>query len=196
VSKVTVREAAKLTGKSRETINTATKEGTLSFSLNSRKHKVIDIAELERVYPLVKTMDEIKQVSEAVNPRPGSSESDLRSELAVLRQKLASSEAMQEILTTERSRERQQLESEIENLRTNLEKSQDQHNKALLLITDQSKQAKERVGDWEATARSLRDRIANQDVIMKKRLLHIRKEVRRDAIAEIKNKPWWQVMFR
>jgi len=135
VSKVTVREAAKLTGKSRETINTATREGTLSFSLNSRKHKVIDIAELERVYPLVKTMDEIKQASETVSASPAASDSDLQSKLAVMRQKLASSEAMQEILATERSRERQQLESEIENLRTNLEKSQDQHNKALLLIT-------------------------------------------------------------
>jgi len=196
VSKVTVREAAKLTGKSRETINTATREGTLSFSLNSRKHKVIDISELERVYPLVKTMDEIKQVSDAVNASPGASESDVSSELAVMRQKLASSEAMREVLATERERERRQLESEIENLRSSLEKSQDQHNKALLLITDQSKQAKERGGDWEVAARKLREKIANQETMFKKRFHSLRQESRRDAIAELKAKPWWQVMFK
>ncbi|NOY42280.1 MAG: hypothetical protein GXP26_10635 [Planctomycetes bacterium] len=157
---------------------------------------MIDISELERVYPLVKTMDEIKQVSGTASARPGASESDVSSELAVTRQKLASSEAMREVLATERERERRQLESEIENLRSSLEKSQDQHNKALLLITDQSKQqAKERGGDWEVAARKLREKIANQETLFKKRFHSLRQEAKRDAIAELKAKPWWQVMF-
>jgi len=41
MSEITVKQAALLTGKSRETINAATKDGTLSFSHNARKHKVI-----------------------------------------------------------------------------------------------------------------------------------------------------------
>ena len=46
MSKVTVREAALLTGKSRETINAATKDGTISYTHNEKNHKVIDISEL------------------------------------------------------------------------------------------------------------------------------------------------------
>lgn len=70
MSKVSVSQAAKLTGKSRETINKATKSGTLAYSLGSSKRKEIQIAELERVYELVTTIDAIQEASAPVRGCP------------------------------------------------------------------------------------------------------------------------------
>ena len=56
-------------------MNNATKDGTLSYSLNLRNHKVIDISELERIYPLVKTMGEIEK-NDTVKKSPVPSETD------------------------------------------------------------------------------------------------------------------------
>jgi hypothetical protein len=123
MSKVSVREAAFLTGKSRETINTATKDGILSFTLNERNHKVIDVAELERVYKLVKSPADLAQ-SEPVNDSQELSEigpSDLREQVAVLRERLESSLRENDTAKGERERERHQLEEQIEQLRTSLE---------------------------------------------------------------------------
>jgi chromosome segregation ATPase len=195
MSKITVRQAAKLTGKSRETINTATRDGTLSYTLNAQKHKVIDISELERVYPLVKTFDDLKSESGAVRKRPAASDSDANEEIAVLRQKLAGSEAMRESLTAERDRERRQLEGDIEHLRSSLEKAQEQHSKALLLITDQTNRAKDRAGDWQDAIDKLKQQIANQETALEKRLADVRQQSKREAIDEIKSKPWWKVIF-
>ncbi|MEM9887287.1 MAG: hypothetical protein AAF849_15445 [Bacteroidota bacterium] len=142
MSKVSVRKAAQLTGMSRETINTATNDGTISCSLNERGHKVIDIAELQRVYPIVRTMQEIEK-SENVKSRQNlavSSQSELEKELAMLRERAAHLNTQNEMLVSERRRERSQLESEIENLRETLERSQQQQKQTMLLLTDQRKQ--------------------------------------------------------
>ena len=143
MSKITVREAAFLTGKSRETINAATKDGTLSFTLNGRNTKVIDIAELERVYPIVNSMEKLTQ-SDAVRNSPPASETgqaDVREQLAVLKERLESFSREKETLIQERDRERRQLEEEIDTLRSTLEKTQEQHGKAMVLLTDQRPEA-------------------------------------------------------
>ncbi len=195
MSKVTVRQAAKLTGKSRETINTATKEGKLSFTLDSSNRKVVEIAELERVYPLVKSFEQINQQSETVKPDRQVSEPDVRTELAVLREKLANSESLRETVFAERERERRQFEAELDTLRSSLEKTIEQNNKALLLITDQSDQTKERAGDWHATARKLEEQIAGQQAALEQRITELQKNAKREAVEEIKDKYWWQVLF-
>lgn len=195
MSQVTVRIASELSGKSRETINKATKDGTLSFSLNSKRHKVIAIAELERVYPLVKSMDEINLPLDPVRKSGVESESDTREELAVMRQKLASSEALRETLTAERDRERRQLESEIDHLRASLEKSQDQHNKALLLITDQSLAAKPGGGDSAVTLRQMQEQLKSHEELLEKRLAELHEAARREAVEHLKDKYWWQLVF-
>lgn len=179
LSKVSVSQAARLTGKSRETINKATKSGKLSFSRNASNHKEIDVAELERAYPLVATIDEINQEPAAVSSSQPASDSDASAEMAVLREKLAGSHRAHEMLAAERDRERRQLESEIENLRQSLEKSQEQHNKSLLLITDQSKQTKDRVGEWEESIHALETRIANHEHRAKREQLELRAKAKR-----------------
>lgn len=192
MSKVTVKEAAALTGKSRETINKATKDGTLSFTLNAQNHKVIDIAELERVHPLIKTMDEVSKPSEPVMSGQAVSDSQIAAELAVLRERLDSSERMREVTATERERERRQLESEIEALRANVENSQELHNKALLLVTDRSQQPHDREALLEQSRQELDQRMAKQQADFEKRIESLRKEAKRDAIEEIMSRPWWR----
>jgi len=189
LSKVTVKQAASLTGKSRETINTATNSGLLSYSLNSRNHKVLDIAELERVFPLVKTMAELGQQSEPVSNSQTPSDPDSNAEAMLLREKLSNSEQLREMLTQERDRERRQFEAELETLRSSLEKSQEQHNKALLLITDQSQGKQD---EWGQTIRQLESKIANQAADFEKRV----GEVKQAGFSEAIDLPWYQLLFK
>lgn len=157
MSKVSVREAAKLTGKSRETINAATNDGTISFSHNERNHKVIDVAELQRVYPIIRTMEEIEQ-SEAVRSDSKltvNQSSEVQAELAMLRERTDRLTKENELLLSERSRERSQLESEIENLRETLERSQQQQKQTMLLLTDQRNQEEGRGHIQDAQDRKL-----------------------------------------
>jgi chromosome segregation ATPase len=164
LSKISVSQAAKLSGKSRETINKATQNGTLAYTLNSAtKRKEIDVAELERVYKLVTTMAALEEASVPVKSASSVSSSDTSVEAAQLRVKLASSERTIEMIQAERDRERRQLESEIENLRSSLEKAQEQHGKALLLITDQSSQTQSKKDDWDKSLRALEARLANHE---------------------------------
>lgn len=196
MSKVSVREAALLTGKSRETINAATKSGKLSSSRDGKNRKSIDISELERVYPLVKTINQINTVSKTVKQGQEPSDSDVRAENVRLTEKLAASEAKHANLLNERTRERGQLEDEIDNLRENLAKSQDQHSKALLLITDQSQDTTDRVGDWEKSIKALEKRIANQEeqAQQRRRLNEKLKRYQRELHAE-RNKSLWEKLF-
>ncbi len=187
MSKISVSQAAKLTGKSRETINKATKSGKITFTLNGSNHKEINVAELERVYPFVKSMEEVNQKPKAVKPSQPVSETDIQAELAALREKLAGSEKTNELLLSERDRERRQLESEIDNLRSSLEKAQEQHGKALLLITDQSKKSETERNNWEEPLAALKDQVANQQQEhlelkenAKKRISQLKKELEQE----------------
>ena len=138
MSKLSVRECALISQKARDTINTATNNGTLSYTINAKGHKEIDISELERVYPLVRSIDEIR-TSEPVRTGPDRTTGDLPAQLAELRARLEGVENERDLLRDERSRERRQLEAEIENLRSSLEKSQQQNERVTLLLTDQRK---------------------------------------------------------
>ncbi|TWT96921.1 hypothetical protein Pla108_26970 [Botrimarina colliarenosi] len=204
MSKVTVKEAALLSGKSRETINAATKSGRLSYSLDGKNKKVIDVAELERVYPLTKSVDEIREtVGQGKAPvRSGraSLEPDVRERIAGLTERLAASETLQATLTAERVRERRQLEDEIAHLRETLAKAQDQHNKALLLITDETKGASGRTSDWERSIKALEKRIGNQEQQAKDYRGRLDEATRkidqyRQALRAERNKSFWKKLF-
>ncbi|MCA9235613.1 MAG: hypothetical protein KDA44_09070 [Planctomycetales bacterium] len=199
MSKVSVREAALLTGKSRETINAATKSGKLSSTRDGRNRKLIDVSELQRVYPLVKSMEDLKSPSESVRERPTPSDPDVRAEIARLGEKLAASEAMKDHLIEERARERRQLEDEIANLRNHLAKTQEQHGKALLLITDQSQHA-ERGGDWERSLKALEKRLANHEEQARRERQKSQEADRKlerykRALHAERNKSLWQKLF-
>lgn len=163
MTRVSVSEAAKLTGKSRETINKATQTGKLSFTRGENDRKEIEVAELQRVYRLRKTVDQLSAEEPDVKKRPAVSDPDKSAENAALAERLAGTERALETLTAERDRERRQLEAEIETLRGSLEKMQDQHGKALLLITDQSTRGRNEPDAWKRAIEKLEDRVANQE---------------------------------
>lgn len=127
MSRITVREAAKLTGKSRETINNATKNGTLSYTKNERGTKVIDIAELERVYELVKTFDELENEDNVKNSQPPS-ETDSqgwRERYLEMKAKFEKEELRNQLLEKERERERADFSARIEPIESALDKALD-----------------------------------------------------------------------
>lgn len=195
MSQISVSQAAKLTGKSRETINKATQTGKLAFTRNGANHKRIAVSELERVFDLVTTVDEINKAPQPVSPRPDPTAPDNRVELATLRERVAASEKAFESLAAERQRERRQLESEIDSLRESLQKAQDQHGKALLLITDQTEQAKR--GDWGPSLRRLEKRLADQEreqaaikETAKRRVVRLKRE-----LAAERNKSLFERLF-
>lgn len=197
MSKVSVSQAAKLTGKSRETINKATQTGALAYSRGSGNRKEIDVAELQRVYKLVTTMDALEAASAPVKSASALSESDNRVENAELRAKLASSERTIEMLSAERDRERRQLESEIDNLRSSLEKAQDQHGKALLLITDQSSQSQSKKDDWDKALRALEARLASYEKEQRETKDAAKRKIAllQRALEQERSKSLWRRLF-
>ena len=186
MSQVSVRQAAFLTGKSRETINNATKEGTLSFTHNSRNHKVIDVAELTRVYPLVKTMEDLKDESESVRPDTASPVKPSGVESAVLQERVERLQAEKELLEKERERERGHFEATIDDLRTNLEKAQENHGKAMLLLTDQRQGSGSRGLEHDEKIKALEQQVKK---------MRIRTHRVHKALEAEKNKTLWQRLF-
>lgn len=186
MSKVSVRIAAELTGKSRDTINVATNDGTLSFTKNARGHKEIDVSELQRVFPLIKLPEDIGSHATPVRSGPKPSDADAREDLTRLLERLKHREEINETQRIERERERQQLVDEIESLRRTLERVQEQHNKALLMVTDQRSARDDSLEDIQA-------QLAEQGARMEKLLSEAKSESRRSTIEELKSLPWWRL---
>lgn len=108
MSQVTVIQAAFLTGKTRQTINKFTKNGKLSFARNAEGAKVIEIAELQRVFPLVKTMADWEQAQlGGSEPARGTNASGGEGNAsAVLQVELEAARRECEAVRSERERER------------------------------------------------------------------------------------------
>ncbi|MCP4373755.1 MAG: hypothetical protein GY797_37490 [Deltaproteobacteria bacterium] len=208
MSNVTVRKAALLTGKSRETINSATKDGTLSYTLNSRKHKVIDVAELSRVYDLVKTIEEISDidyVSKSQTPSETDSQ-EWRARYLEMKGRADAAEGKVELIEKHHVQERRIFEDQVDNLKDSLRLAQEGHNKATFLLEDNS--SKEAgAGGWEKVTKALEARLANQEKAEKEREEREGKTIRqnkalrkalqeeREALKEEKNKGFFKKLF-
>lgn len=201
MSKITVREAAILAGKSRETINNATKDGTLSFTKNHRGIKVIDVAELERVYPLEKKIEDLEKQN-TVRPSKLSSDSDSQEWIErykLLEARLELSEKERSILETERNRERKQFESQIENLQESLKTSQQTAQKITYLLEDKNRDNKE--SNWEKSVKALGQRITNQEKVAQEEKIRSQKILKQNralkqALDAERNKSFWKILFR
>lgn len=137
-SQVTIAQAAFLTGKARQTINKFTTRGDLSFSRNAEGAKVIDVSELQRVFPLVRKIEDLDRADLAEEgARPIPAKTGGSEELTVIKVRLESAERERDMLVAERERERRQLQEQIENLQNSLANAQEQ-GKALLALTDQT----------------------------------------------------------
>ena len=204
MSKVTVREASLLTGKSRETINNATKDGSLSYTLNGKNHKVIDVAELSRVYEIVKTPEEIekeKLKSKTVRPSQILSEDDSQEWKTKYVEAKTKLEAMQEkieLVEKHNNKERHIYEDQIDNLKDSLKLAQEGHNKATILLEHKSSDSDKT--DWEKSLKAMESRISNQEKSVKEekeltqKILRQNQSLKRALDAE-KNKSFWKKLF-
>ncbi len=159
--KVSITKAASLSGVSRTTLYTDMNSGKLSYHLEGKNRRKIDVAELERVYGDLK-INETKKVSSSVKTEQTSLTKDAPlTELAVLRERV-------EMLENHFRREREQYEGRIESLDNALSKAQDGQNRLTLLLEDQ-RSKESGAGAWEKSIKALEARLANQERAEKKR---------------------------
>ena len=213
MSKVTIQEAEFLTGLTRQAINYATKNGTLSYTQNERGVKVIDVSELQRAsYPLVKTMEELedfrKYGKKATDVKDRQilrvkEDSGTVTRAEMLEQQIQNNQKMLESLERERNRERDLYEKQIETLTESLKTAQETAHKVTLLLEDKTKARSDGAGaaDWEKAFKALEDRISNQDAQAKKEIEEIRKNSQQQvmryktALEAEKSKPLWKKFF-
>ena len=133
---LTLNQAAKVAHKSKAAILEAIRSGRLSANRNELQQWQIDPAELFRVYPQnqSETSDENRdQPPEENHPTP------------ILLEKIASFEERLRVTEVERERERRQLESQIDDLKTDRDHWRQQ---ATALLIHQQPPAEARPGFW------------------------------------------------
>lgn len=146
----------RLTGKARSTISNHMKAGKVSYILDDDGNKLIEASEIIRVYGDVLELE----CDGKIKTKTDRSEKKIET-------KDAASEHVQSMLEQEkleRERERKQLRETIENLRTDLEKSQDRESRATLLLENQSSESDR----WLKQMAEIEKRIANQELETKK----------------------------
>lgn len=108
--KHTLSQAAAATGKNEATIQRAIKSGKISASKNASGAYEIDPSELHRIFPMA------TQSVAQHNISNDAQQADLHSETLLLKL---------ELIEIERGRERDQMQSTIDDLRTRLDRSED-----------------------------------------------------------------------
>lgn len=176
-SKVSVVEAAKMAGVSRATFYRHITEKKISTTQDDKNNTVIDTSELVRIYGnKLRTLEEIEkeeidQIDESETDRDSSQ--GLKIQVDMLKERLKD-------FNEERNRERTQLSSQIEDLKAQLGraeeqriKSEEQKNKLTMMLTDQRSDSEKlvakdaehnkKITDIEATVKTL---IATQDKLL------------------------------
>jgi hypothetical protein len=87
MTKISISEAARLTGKPRSTLHRHIKNGKLSKEQDGMGHPVLNIAELERVYGAIQK-HYMSQTAQKGQPATGQTGAMDREELAVLRREV------------------------------------------------------------------------------------------------------------
>ncbi len=176
-TKVSMSDAAKMAGVSRATFYRHIEDKGISTEKNKKGAQVVDISELLRVYgDDLKSLEDVEK-DKTSKKEKGETPQDKGSvsvELEVIKERLKNFE-------NERERERQQLTSQIEDLRSRLEqseeqriKSEEQKDRLTLMLTDQrsekekveakEKSQADKFNELEATIRELK---SQQETILK-----------------------------
>lgn len=174
-----ITDAHRVTGKSRTTLQRHLKTGRLSATVDEQGNKLIDASELIRVYG---DDCDFGRASGAAAPSqlggpPG--EGAQAAELAAAQDRLAE-------VGEERRRERDQLTAQIEHLRDALERAQEGHNKAMLLLEHR------RGGDLAAEVDDLRRRLAEQQDLLERRSASVRTATDQRPHRRSRDLPWWR----
>jgi hypothetical protein len=180
-TRYTITAAHRITGKSRTTLQRHIKQGKLSTTHDDDGNKLIDASELIRVY------GDDCDFSREEGGTGSADHAAPQSEPAVLH-RLASVQQQLDLVQEERRREREQLQSQITQLQETLRLAQEGHNKAMLLLQDRSGG-----GDWQRLQTELEERLADK---LTAQLGQLRDQAEQEAIEQIKDLPWWRVVFR
>lgn len=174
--KVSPTEAADIAGVTRKTLYADMNKGHLSFELTDKKKRLIQVAELERVYGKEISDKRESQGNASIKINTSNANSNLtEGEAANLREKL-------ENLEKERQREREQLTDQIDHLRDLLKSEQEERQKITALLTDQRTEKEKRGGEQDRKLQALENTIQE----MKKQNHRIMVELQQ------KNKPFWK----
>ena len=140
-ARLSISKAAKLAGKSRQTLYEDRDNGKLSVHRDSRNKPYIDVAELERVYGKLDTKTVSGKVSkrQMETPQKDTKDSALQAEIDALREQLSRADGT---LT----RERQQFTQQIDDLRTDRDEWREQAKAATRILEDHRE--KESRGFW------------------------------------------------
>lgn len=171
---VSLSEAAKMAGITRSTLYAHIKEKNISVIDAETKRPKIDVSELVRVYgDKVRPLSEIEAQNTAKKSNALDTPNNLAVEVAVLRERLKTSEV-------ERDRERRQLSDQIENLQELLKKEQDVVSKVTAQLTDQ---------------RSSADKLASRDEEQSKKFASLETMVKdlaaKQTANEDRKRTWW-----
>ena len=137
--KLTPTEALKRIPVSADTLYKDMKSGKLSYEKKGARKRLIDVAELERVYGTLKSEPD-ETISENVSSDIRSDKgryfresSGAETEVALLRQQV-------QMLLDERRREREQTQEQMDDLKAALKTAQDQQMRLTALLTDQRRE--------------------------------------------------------
>lgn len=176
-----ISAASRVTGKSRTTIAKHLKAGKLSLAESTDGAKLIDASELLRVYGDACQFD-----------REGGGDT----KAAPINPPAETSERLKQEID-ERQRERSQYREQIEHLQEALQRSQEGHNRATLLLENQQAGG----GGWEEAIASIERRLANQEADAKQKRDKLKASAKRQ-IEHYKQqldtelcKPFWQKLF-
>ena len=184
--KVNPTEAAQIAGVTRKTLYADMQKGTLSYEVTDKKKRLINVAELERVYGTLtkegnvspqKELFEAKGDAEKTHSSAGG---DVHAQIMSVRL---------EFMEKERAREREQLSEQIEHLRSMLKSEQEERRKITALLTDQSAE-REQQGQVQKQAQDELD-------MLKQTVLELKKQNRSifKALKDERNKSFWQKLF-
>lgn len=125
--KLTLNQAAKECGRAKSTISKAIKSGKLSYEKGDKGAFLIDPSELHRVFPTTGSEQQEAPVSNSKNEQGNSA---LQVELDALRREL-------ETANLERTREREQLSNQIQELRDTVAEQRADYRQTLAVLSDQ-----------------------------------------------------------
>lgn len=188
-SKYNISAVNRITGKSRTTITQHIKTGKLSAENDANGNKVIDAAELIRVYGDLCHFD-AEQGRGTNGPKSQPMESHPSQDLKRLQEQLDRE-------VTERTRERQQYREQVEHLQEALTRAQDGQNRVTLLLENQAKGA----GEWKQAFQVIEQRLTEQQRKTEKEITELREAAKqkiagyKKALEEERQKTFWQRLW-
>jgi len=169
-TKYSISATSRITGKGRATISRHMKAGKLSFEIDTNGNRVVDAAELLRVYG-----DSCEFDREQGKPHTSTT----------TRSETSEGSHLFDVKELQRQLE-QQYQAQINVLTDALERSQEGHNRATLLLEQKSSQS----DGWKDAIASMEQRLANESETQKKQMGELKK-----ALIRERNKSVWQKLF-